>query len=145
MTCHLRARMRRIVKFAKGSSTGGVVARGVFHFRRESTMRRDFFATSLRGVLALAGMRVGCIAPSPRADFVVTHKAVGPPIAGFGACMNPYVFAFPNMPPEISAAQAGDLEAKVKGLQPQFVRVFFLTRWLDEDNDESVNQKHGGM
>jgi hypothetical protein len=88
---------------------------------------------------------VGCAASSPRADFVVTKKAVGPPIAGFGACMNPYVFAFPNMPPEINAAQAAELEARVKELHPQFVRIFFLNRWLDEDNDEPVNKKKGGM
>src|SRR3954463_6364959 len=69
--------------------------------------------------------------PSPRAEFTITSKPIGDPIAGFGACMNPYLYAYPNMPQEISEAQAKDLEAKVKALHPQFVRIFFLNSWWE--------------
>ena len=65
-------------------------------------------------------------APIRSADFTVTTQPAGPPIAGFGACMNPYLYAYPNTPQEIDAKNLADLEGKVKALHPQFVRIFFL-------------------
>src|SRR5439155_22757492 len=86
----------------------------------------------------------GC-ATAPHADFVVTDKPVGHPLVGFGACMNPYLYAYPNMPQEISPQQVADLEAKVKELHPQFVRIFFLNSWWEQDTDASVAKNHPGM
>src|SRR4029079_8554915 len=78
-------------------------------------------------------------------DFHISTKFAGPPIAGFGACMNPYLYSFPNMPAEISEEQVKDLEAKVKALHPQFVRIFFLNSWWESDTDPSIVQNHPGM
>ena len=74
---------------------------------------------AIKGLMLLA--LVGCSA-RPKADFVVSNHAKGKPIAGFGACMNPYLYSYPNMPAEISEAKVADLEAKVKDLRPQFAR-----------------------
>jgi hypothetical protein len=86
----------------------------------------------------------GCMS-APHADFVVTRKPIATPIAGFGACMNPYLYAFPNTPNEISPQAMSDLEQKVKALRPQFVRIFFLQSWWDKDVDTEVAKKHPGM
>ncbi len=86
----------------------------------------------------------GCAA-RPRADFSITNHPIGKPIAGFGACMNPYLYAYPNMPDEISEAQVADLEAKVKALSPQFVRIFFLNSWWEKDTDNSIAKGYSGM
>jgi hypothetical protein len=79
------------------------------------------------------------------ADFVVTSKPIATPIAGFGACMNPYLYAYPNTPNEIKPTQLADLEQKVKALHPQFVRIFFLNSWWEKDTDNSVAKDHKGM
>ncbi len=79
------------------------------------------------------------------ADFTISDRSIGDPIAGFGACMNPYLYAYPNMPREISAEQVKDLEAKVKELHPQFVRIFFLNSWWEKDTDASIAEGHTGM
>src|SRR2546423_5072012 len=103
--------------------------------------------TMLAWVLAVACLS-GCVsAPTPKAmaDFVVTDNPIGYPIAGFGACMNPYLYAYPNMPMEISPEAVKDLEAKVKALRPQFVRIFFLQSWWDKDTDPSIAKNHPGM
>jgi hypothetical protein len=86
----------------------------------------------------------GC-SPVREADFVVTQKPVGSPIVGFGACMNPYLYAYPNTPDEIDPPQLADLERKVKAVHPQFVRIFFLQSWWDEDTDPVIAKKHRGM
>jgi hypothetical protein len=92
----------------------------------------------------LLSLLVGC-ATSPKADFTITRTPAGPPIAGFGACMNPYLYAYPNMPAEISPSAVADLEAKVKALHPQFVRIFFLNSWWEDDTDPSIAKNHPGM
>ena len=101
----------------------------------------------LLAIAATLACLVGCATPHKMvsADFIVTDKAIGPPIAGFGACMNPYLYAYPNMPMEISATAVKDLETKVKALRPQFVRVFFLQSWWDRDTDPSIAKNHPGM
>jgi hypothetical protein len=86
----------------------------------------------------------GC-ASVHHADFVISQKPVGPPIVGFGVCMNPYLYAFPNTPDEISPSQLANLEAKVKRLHPQFVRIFFLNSWWEQDTDQSIAKNHPGM
>ncbi len=86
----------------------------------------------------------GC-AHQRAADFIVTKNAIGTPLVGFGACMNPYLYAYPNTPDEINPTQLADLEKKVKDLHPQFVRIFFLQSWWDEDTDASIAKKHPGM
>ena len=95
-------------------------------------------------VVILSSLLIGC-ASQPKADFVVTSKPIGEPIAGFGACMNPYLYAYPNTPDEISPQQLADLEAKVKQLHPQFVRIFFLNSWMEKDTDNSIAKNHPGM
>ena len=87
---------------------------------------------------------VGC-ATTRSTDFRITDKPAGPPFAGFGVCMNPYLYAFPNTPDEISPEKLADLEAKIKTLHPQFVRVFFLNSWWEQDTDKSIAKNHPGM
>ena len=97
---------------------------------------------SLVSVLIVVTM-AGC-AVAPKADFTVTDKSIAAPLAGFGGCMNPYLYSFPN-DKEISPTAVKDLEAKVKALHPQFVRIFFLQSWWDRDTDSSTAQDHPGM
>jgi len=87
---------------------------------------------------------IGC-ATTPHADFVITSKPIAQPIEGLGVCMNPYLYAYPNTPDEISPAQLADLEAKFKQLHPQFVRIFFLNSWWENDTDASIAKNHPGM
>src|SRR3954468_10577276 len=94
-------------------------------------------------VLAMVSL-VGC-SHSRKTDFVITNQPIGHRIAGFGACMNPYLYAFPNTPQEISPTAMADLETKVKQLRPQFVRIFFLNSWWEDDTDASVAKNHPGM
>ncbi|HTL28124.1 MAG TPA: hypothetical protein VL282_02840 [Tepidisphaeraceae bacterium] len=79
------------------------------------------------------------------ADFVVTDEPIASPLVGFGVCMNPYLYAYPNTPDEIKPEALKDLEAKVKALHPQFVRIFFLNSWWEKDTDNSVAKNHPGM
>ncbi len=69
----------------------------------------------------------------------------GGPLVGFARCANPYLYAYPNAPDEISPAAMADLEKKVKALHPQFVRVFFLQSWWDKDTDPVIAKNHPGM
>jgi hypothetical protein len=94
--------------------------------------------------MVMLGLLSGC-ARQRAADFVATDKPIGAPLAGFGACMNPYLYAYPNTPDEINPTQLGDLEKKVKALHPQFVRIFFLQSWWERDTDDSIAKKHPGM
>ena len=91
----------------------------------------------------LAVTMAGCAA-APKTDFTVKNKPIGQPLAGFGACMNPYLYSFPN-DKEVSPVAVKDLEAKVKALRPQFVRIFFLQSWWDRDTDSSTAKDHPGM
>ncbi len=95
--------------------------------------------------LALFGILLSGCASAPRADFNITSRPIGHPLVGFGVCMNPYLYAFPNTPDEINPKQLADLEAKVKQLHPQFVRIFFLNSWWEQDTDQSIAKNHPGM
>ncbi len=67
------------------------------------------------------------------ADFSIhPDQPVGPPIVGFGAQMNPYLFCTPN---NIDAASAADYEKKVVALSPQHVRIFCRVAWFDGEHD----------
>lgn len=94
--------------------------------------------------LAVGMMLLGGCA-SQRPVFSVTDVPIGPPLVGFGACMNPYLYAYPNWPGEINEKNVGDLEKKVKELRPQFVRIFFLNSWWDQDTDPVIAKNHPGM
>jgi hypothetical protein len=96
-------------------------------------------------ITSLLTFALSACSSTPKADFVVTTKPIGQPIAGFGACMNPYLYAYPNTPQEINPTQMADLEAKVKQVHPQFVRVFFLNSWMEKDTDNSIAKNHPGM
>jgi hypothetical protein len=52
---------------------------------------------------------------------------IGPPIVGFGAEMNPYLYCTPN---KITEAQAKSFEQRVIDLGPQHVRIFMLLDWF---------------
>src|SRR5438067_9873482 len=100
---------------------------------------------TIKQALIVGSVLTACAAQVRSADFIVTSQPAGPPIAGFGACMNPYLYAYPNTPQEIDAKALADLQAKVKALHPQFVRIFFLNSWWEEDTDNSIAQGHKGM
>jgi hypothetical protein len=62
---------------------------------------------------------------------------VGPPLVGFGAQFNPYLYATPNFEPDgdVTARNVADLERKLLDLRPQHVRIFFATEWWDGQRD----------
>ena len=98
----------------------------------------------LHSTLLLALFLAGCAASS-RCDFVITDHPITRSIVGVGACMNPYLYAYPNTPQEISPRALADLETKVEDLHPQFVRIFFLNSWWYDDTDNSVAKNRPGM
>src|SRR5438094_5936508 len=101
----------------------------------------------MKALLAAAALVIVCLAgcsTHPNADFVITEKPIGQPFAGFGVCMNPYLYCYPNTPDEISPTALADLEAKVKALHPQFVRIFFLNDWWEKDFDPEIAKNHPG-
>jgi len=57
------------------------------------------------------------------------YRPLGPPIVGFGAQMNPYMYCPPNTP-AVNAENVVDLENKIVDLHPQHVRIFCLARWF---------------
>ncbi len=95
-------------------------------------------------LLLMALLITGCAAPRTT-DFTVSKRTFETPLVGFGACANPYLYAYPNSPDEISSTAMADLEKKVKALHPQFVRVFFLQSWWDKDTDPVIAKNHPGM
>jgi hypothetical protein len=66
-------------------------------------------------------------------------EPIGPPIAGFGAEMNPYLYASPNWG-KVTEENVKDLEQKVVDLKPQFVRVFFDPGWL-RNGPDGINKQ----
>jgi hypothetical protein len=94
--------------------------------------------------IVAAALATGC-ATQPRPDCVVTRDPRGPPIVGVGACMNPYVHAYPNWPAEVNERNVADFERKVKDVHPQFVRIFFLNSWWEDDTDPVIAKHHPGM
>src|SRR3954465_14233269 len=68
----------------------------VFAFRYAPPM------TSLRKTLlaSLLALALSACTTTPKPDFLITTNPIGQPIAGFGACMNPYLYAYPNTPNE---------------------------------------------
>ena len=72
-------------------------------------------------------------------DFTVTSDTLGPPIVGFGAQMNPYLYCHPNWG-DVNEANVKDLEAKVIALQPQHVRIFMLLDWFSDHPDDEISK-----
>src|SRR5262245_49100123 len=83
---------------------------------------------------------IGCCACSSWANEDVVEvrlhgeELVGPPLVGFGAQMNPYLYAKPNWG-EVTEQNVVDLERKVIELGPQFVRVFMAHEWREGKGD----------
>jgi hypothetical protein len=80
----------------------------------------------------------GCSSTHERRDpdFTVTSEVIGPPLIGFGAEMNPYLYCTPNWG-EVNETNVKDLEAKVVALHPQHARIFMMLDWFsDKPNDE---------
>lgn len=96
-------------------------------------------------ITTILTLAAGGCAVTPKADFVVTREPIGPPLVGFGACMNPYVYGPPNRPAEVNDQNVGTLESEVKALYPQFVRIFFLDSWWERDTDPVIAKDRPGM
>ena len=60
---------------------------------------------------------------------------VGPPLVGFGAQFNPYLYASPNWGADVNEQNVRDLERKLLDLRPQHVRIFFAIEWWDGRHD----------
>src|SRR5439155_6984667 len=76
-----------------------------------------------------------CIASSAQAaaDFTLhPDQSAGPPIVGFGAEMNPYLYCKPN---DLDEASSKEYERQVLALAPQHVRIFCLLKWFDGGTD----------
>ena len=84
------------------------------------------FRASLALLLLIASL-------APAADFTVTDEHAGPPLVGFGAQMNPYLYCAPNW--KDVEPVAGDFEAKVLALRPQHVRIFYRQEWFSGGRD----------
>jgi hypothetical protein len=68
------------------------------------------------------------------AQFTVTNDPAGPPLVGFGAQMNPYLYCKPNWG-EVNDQNVRDFEQKVIALRPQHVRIFVLQNWFNGEAD----------
>jgi hypothetical protein len=55
-------------------------------------------------------------------------------MVGFGAQMNPYLYATPNWG-DVTEVNVRELEAKVVALRPQHVRIFFAAEWWNGKPD----------
>src|SRR4051812_44545519 len=65
------------------------------------------------------------------AQFTVhTDQPVSPPLVGFGAQLNPYLYCTPNWG-VINDENVKEYERKVTDLAPQHVRVFFMNEWFN--------------
>ena len=87
-----------------------------------------------------------CFASLARAADVATFTVhpddfVGPPLVGFGAQFNPYLYATPNWGAgaDVTEANVVDLERKLLDLRPQHVRIFFALEWWDSRRDGIAN------
>src|SRR5205809_660914 len=67
------------------------------------------------------------------------QQPIGPPLVGFGAQMNPYLYARPNWG-DVTEDNVKDLEQKVVELRPQFVRVFMVPEWK-QGKPDGVNKQ----
>src|SRR5688572_33325047 len=76
-------------------------------------------------------------ATAPVTFTVHTDEFLGPPLVGFGAQFNPYLYATPNFAPEgdVTDRNVADLERKLLALRPQHVRIFFALEWWDGKRD----------
>src|SRR5437762_535177 len=74
------------------------------------------------------------------ADFTLhPDQPIGPPIVGFGAQMNPYLYCTPNWG-EVTEANVKEFERKVIELGPQHVRIFCLNEWFQPKATEPVSR-----
>ncbi|HZZ43019.1 MAG TPA: hypothetical protein VFE58_08780 [Tepidisphaeraceae bacterium] len=99
-------------------------------------------ATRITSFICLALLLTGC---QSNANFTLTNNPIGPPLVGIGACMNPYLYAYPNWPAEVNDDNIHALESKIIDLHPQFVRIFFLDSWWTQDTDPVIAKNHPGM
>ena len=76
-------------------------------------------------------------ATAPVTFTVHADEFVGPPLVGFGAQFNPYLYATPNFAPDgdVNERNVADLERKLIALRPQHVRIFFALEWWDGKRD----------
>ncbi len=79
-------------------------------------------------LLTLSILITGCASQS--ADFHIKDNPAGPPLVGFGAQMNAYLYYGPNWSPaQANDNNIADLEEKVIALKPQHVRIFIQPEW----------------
>jgi hypothetical protein len=68
------------------------------------------------------------------------NEFIGPPLVGFGAQFNPYLYCTPNFEPggDVTAGNVADLERKLRDLRPQHVRIFFQPQWWERGGRDEV-------
>jgi hypothetical protein len=95
----------------------------------------------LNRILICLLLVVGCRADSPTSglDLTLTSDNIGPPLVGFGADMNPYLYCHPNWG-DVTEANVQDLEAKVIALHPQHVRIFVQLGWFDDVHNDEISR-----
>jgi hypothetical protein len=83
----------------------------------------------------------GCASTHEHRDpaFTITPEVIGPPLVGFGAQMNPYLYCTPNWG-EVNETNVKDLEAKVVALHPQHVRIFMMLDWFSEKPNDEISK-----
>jgi hypothetical protein len=93
------------------------------------------------GVLAFSFLFAAhAFAESPATFTISENEFIGPPLVGFGAQMNPYLYCTPNSG-EVNEANVKDLERKVIDLAPQHVRIFALSKWWTGEADDVIAKR----
>ena len=102
-------------------------------------INRLFFSVVISAVCSCScGKKSGGAAPPPGSDVEFTvdrDKTVSADFAGFGTQYNQNVYSAFSAPDGITTGNIGQLEAKVKGLHSQYVRIFFDSKaWPTDPN-----------
>jgi hypothetical protein len=84
---------------------------------------------SLKSAVCVIVLLLVARGAAAQTEFTVTNEPAGPPLVGFGAEMNPYLYCTPNWADVES--RVADYEAKVLALRPQHVRMFYRQEWFE--------------
>jgi exo-beta-1,3-glucanase (GH17 family) len=99
------------------------------------------YDTQVRLLICILVACLGCRASQsgPAPDFTITSENIGPPLVGFGAELNPYLYCHPNWG-DVTEQNVKDLEAKVIALHPQYVRIFMQLGWFDQAHNDEISK-----
>ncbi len=106
-------------------------------------MKRFTHPLRLLAACGLALLAWGCASPvhptmlGAVPTFTVSAEPAGPPLVGFGAQLNPYLYCKPNWG-AVNDSNVQTLESEVIALHPQHVRIFCLLDWFTPAGDPQI-------